>query len=200
MNKVVVNKLTPALSSVLEEFRAEFRNRDRDGMHKFRYLGSGATATVYQLTNDLVVRVQTNQSYSKEAHLTWVKMSTSSRGRHFPRYFYAAEESGLARNATVVVSVMEKLDSLGWDADRSHYNNSGIEGYLYCASKGIRTDSPVRVIRQGNLAGAYSRDSIERVGRKAKAAELDMVDVHSSNVMFRTENGRKTLVITDPVI
>lgn len=200
MNKVVVNKLTPALSALMEEFRAEFRNRDRDGMHKFRYLGNGATATVYQLTDDLVVRVQTNQSYSKEAHLTWVKMSTSSRSRHFPRYVYAAEESGLTRNATVVVSVMERLDSLDWNMDRSEYNNSGIENYLYRVSKGISVDTPVRVIRKGNLAGAYSRDSIQRVARKAKEAELDMVDVHSSNVMFRTENGRKTLVITDPVV
>lgn len=200
MKIVVVNKLTPALSTLMEEFRAEFRNRDSDGMHKFRAIGSGATATVYRLTDDLVVRVQTNQSFSKVNHLTWVKMSTSSRSRHFPRYLYAAEEGDLTSTGTVVVSVMEKLESLDWGADRSEYNNSGIEDYLYSASKGLRTSTRVRVTRRGNLAGAYSRDSIQRVARKAKDAELAMVDVHSSNVMFRTENGRKTLVITDPVI
>ena len=221
--EVLVNKMDKTTAAKLKTFMKQLAKADATGKEErhsghlwkyvpdsksFPYLASGITAAVSKLTKTKVIRVQHTSGMTNDRYLKYIDLCTKHRSKHFPKIDFVAVEKDGEKIGRVFI-VMEKLESLyDHDLNRSK-SQEAVENFMYTTWRAIdakqdggdlskfKLDLPVE---KDGLAGTFSKASIVRVWNKAVDAGLHMNDCHSGNMMLRVQRGKKTLVITDPVV
>ena len=164
-------------------------------------LGSGATAKVYALHKDKVVRIQKycgEYPYALENYLEWVRFCKSTKSKHLPKIHYCHVErcksGGGWRKGKIkrLVVVMERLKE--WHSHTGTYSfQDEWVSDLEDACKGYGVSRNLcKMITKYKMG---TRDSLYRVTNKMCSIRVN--DLHSGNVMCRRDG---TLVITDPVV
>jgi len=206
MNKLIktsISELTVVHNNLTEKEASKLDDLLQNPASRYK---CGATARVYPLSKNKVVRIQariwTNKHYFTRAAavnamykaLQWQTACLNVQSQHVPDLFFIGFKMNKNRRISVLVTVMEKLKPIPTNVDDCLDFLAEIEASMTDGSQLSAT--AVKYLEKHKKFGTPA--SFNRFTEYTSSqTDLGYNDIHDENVMIRPSTG--CLVITDPI-